>query len=171
MRTTNTTFQPRKATALALTLVLAGAVACTKKAPTETAPPEAPATADAHAGHDHAAATTSGVEPRVAFLEPADGATVGQKFKVRMNVEGYEIGPLGDLTKGKGHHHIVVNGSWIKDGEIVPTDEKLIHFGKGQTETELELKPGKYSLTLQFADGAHRSYGEQLSQTINVTVQ
>ncbi len=153
MKATNSIYPSRTVAALALTLACMGTAACTKKAPPD------------------ATAATGATEPQVSFLEPADGATVGQKFKVRMNVEGFEIGPLGDLTQGKGHHHIVVNGTWIKDGEVVPTDEKHIHFGKGQTETELELKPGKYSLTLQFADGAHRSYGEKLSQTINVTVQ
>lgn len=168
MRTTHTIRRQTTTTTLALSLLLTGLVACTKKTQKETAP-----AAGLHAEHEHTATGISdaAAAARVAFLEPADGATVGRKFKVRMDVEGYEIGPLGDLTKGKGHHHIVVNGTWIKDGEVVPTDEKHIHFGKGQTETELELKPGKYSLTLQFADGAHRSYGKSLSQTISVTVQ
>ncbi|MDZ4083211.1 MAG: DUF4399 domain-containing protein [Bdellovibrionales bacterium] len=109
--------------------------------------------------------------PKVEFLEPVNGATVAEKFKVRMNVIGYKIAPLGELEKGKGHHHIVINGGPVEEGKVVPTDEKHIHFGKGQTETELTLPPGKHKLTLQFADGAHRSYGEKLSQTIEVTVQ
>ncbi|MBP6707250.1 MAG: DUF4399 domain-containing protein, partial [Achromobacter sp.] len=40
-----------------------------------------------------------------------------------------------------------------------------------QTETELKLAPGKHTLTMQFADGAHRSYGPDLSSTISVTVK
>lgn len=109
--------------------------------------------------------------PKVEFLEPVNGATVSEKFKVRMNVVGYKIAPLGELEKGKGHHHIVINGGPVEEGKVVPTDDKHIHFGKGQTETELTLPPGKHKLTLQFADGAHRSYGEKLSQTIEVTVE
>jgi hypothetical protein len=107
---------------------------------------------------------------RVEFLEPKNGATVARKFKVRMNVIGYRIAPLGEIEKGKGHHHIVINGGPVEEGKVVPTDEKHIHFGKGQIETELTLPPGKHTLTLQFADGAHRSYGRNLSQTIEVTV-
>lgn len=107
---------------------------------------------------------------RVKFLEPINGAKVSPKFKVKMNVEGYTIGPLGDLTKGKGHHHIIVDGASIPEGQVVPTDNTHIHFGKGQTEAELELAPGKHKLTLQFADGAHRSYGPAMSETIEVEV-
>jgi len=32
------------------------------------------------------------------------------------------------------------------------------------------LPPGDYKLTLQFADGLHRSYGKDLSSTINIKV-
>jgi hypothetical protein len=110
------------------------------------------------------------VTSRVEFLEPANGATVSPKFKVRMNVVGYKIAPLGELEKGKGHHHIVINGGPVDEGKVVPTDAQHIHFGKGQTETELTLPPGKHKLTLQFADGAHRSYGPALSQTIEINV-
>jgi hypothetical protein len=46
-----------------------------------------------------------------------------------------------------------------------------LHFGKGQKEIELNLTSGIYKLTLQFADGYHRSYGEELSKTIQIEVQ
>jgi hypothetical protein len=40
-----------------------------------------------------------------------------------------------------------------------------------QTETDVTLTPGKHTLTLQFADFAHKSYGEKWSQTIEVEVK
>jgi hypothetical protein len=110
------------------------------------------------------------VTARVEFLEPTNGSVVPEVFKVRMNVVGYKIAPLGEMEKGKGHHHLVINGGPVEEGKVVPTDAQHIHFGKGQTETELTLKPGKHTLTLQFGDGAHRSYGPALSQTIEITV-
>ena len=113
------------------------------------------------------APATNGVK----IIEPANGAKVTSKFKVKMEVEGYTIGPVGDLAKGKGHHHLIVDGGPLAEGTVVPTDKTHIHFGKGQTETELELPPGKHKLTLQFADGAHRSYGPAMSETIEVTVK
>ena len=54
---------------------------------------------------------------------------------------------------------------------MVPADATHLHFGKGQTETMLKLTPGKHTLTLQFADGAHQSYGPDLSSTITVEVK
>jgi hypothetical protein len=50
-------------------------------------------------------------------------------------------------------------------------DSVHIHFGRGQTEKELSLPAGKHKLTLQFADGLHRSYGSKLASTITVTVK
>jgi len=53
----------------------------------------------------------------------------------------------------------------------VPTDENNIHFGKGQTEADIEMEAGEHTLTMQFADGLHQSYGEQMSVTITVIVE
>ena len=53
----------------------------------------------------------------------------------------------------------------------MPQNETNIHFGAGETETQLDLEPGEYTLTMQFADGFHQSYGEQMSTTIKVTVE
>jgi len=53
----------------------------------------------------------------------------------------------------------------------VPKDATHLHFGKAQSSTEVTLAPGKHVLTLQFADGIHRSYGSQLATTITVTVK
>lgn len=107
----------------------------------------------------------------VKFVEPTNGAKVARKFKVKMGLDGYTIAPVGDLAKGKGHHHLIVDSGPVAEGTVVPADKTHLHFGKGQTETEVELTPGKHKLTLQFADGAHRSYGPAMSETIEVTVQ
>lgn len=115
--------------------------------------------------------TPAPAEKRVFFVEPADGATVGTKFKVKFGVAGMEVKPAGDETPNSGHHHVLVNLDSITAGETIPFTEKHIHFGKGQTEAELTLTPGRYKLTMQFADKNHGSYGKAMSQTITVTVQ
>lgn len=107
----------------------------------------------------------------VSFAEPADGATVSSPFKVKFAVSGMDVKPAGDMTDKTGHHHLIINGDSLKAGESIPFDEKHMHFGKGQTETELKLPPGQYKLTMQFANGAHQSYGAPLSKTIHVTVK
>ena len=163
--------------------------ACGGNAPTgePTAPPEVaiiesqkeapkPETAgqhDGHGDHDHAAAVDPGAIPEganVSFVEPQAGATVTSPVKVVMNVTGMTVQPAGDIVEGTGHHHIVIDADPVPKGTAVASDEKHLHFGKGQTETELTLTPGTHTLQLQFANGAHISYGEQLSTSIQITV-
>jgi hypothetical protein len=110
-------------------------------------------------------------DAKVFFESPKNGATVSKKFKVKFGLKGMLVHPAGELKEGTGHHHLIINGGPIDKDQVIPTDEKHIHFGKAQTETEVELAPGKYTLTLQFADGAHRSYGKDLSASISVTVK
>jgi hypothetical protein len=107
----------------------------------------------------------------VYFANLEDGAEVGTTFTVEMGVKGMEVEPAGEVMKGKGHHHIVIDGSFISTGTTVPANATNIHYGKGQTETELNLSPGKHTLTLQFANGLHQSYGEAWSKTITVNVK
>jgi hypothetical protein len=107
----------------------------------------------------------------VSFLEPADGATVTSPFKVKFAVKGMEVRPAGDMASNTGHHHLLINADNVKAGDVVPTDEKHLHFGKGQTEAEVKLPPGNYVLTMQFANGAHQSYGTPLAKSIKVTVK
>lgn len=148
-----------------------------KEAPAKEAPADA---ANACAGHgDHAAdagapsgefkAAPEGA--KVMFVEPAEGATVKSPVKIVFGVEGMDVKPAADETPNSGHHHIIVNGGPIEAGTVVPKDDTHIHFGTGATETELELPPGEHTLTMQFADLAHRSYGPDLATTIKVTVE
>ncbi len=107
----------------------------------------------------------------VSFIEPQDGATVGKTFSVKFAVDGMEVKPAGELSAASGHHHLIVGGGPVAAGEVVPFDDHHIHFGKGQTEATVTLQPGTYRLTLQFANGAHQSYGEALSNSITVQVK
>ncbi|MYN28593.1 DUF4399 domain-containing protein [Duganella levis] len=107
----------------------------------------------------------------VSFVEPANGATVSSPFKVKFAVAGMDVKPAGDMTANTGHHHLLINAAPIKAGEVIPMDDKHIHFGKGQTETELTLPPGNYTLTMQFANGLHQAYGPGMNKEIKVTVK
>ncbi|MDO9102698.1 MAG: DUF4399 domain-containing protein [Candidatus Nitrotoga sp.] len=110
---------------------------------------------------------------RVYFVEPKDGAIVGNEVKVVMGVEGMEIKPAGAVVDNTGHHHLLIDvQQQLNAGEAVPVgNDQYRHFGKGQTETMIKLAPGTHTLTLQFANGAHVSYGEKMRSTINVTVK
>jgi hypothetical protein len=110
-------------------------------------------------------------DQRVFFVQPEDGAELTSPVVVEFGVEGMEVEPAGEMVKDKGHHHIIINGSFVPKTEVVPADEMHIHYGQGQLSDTLDLEPGEYKLTMQFADGYHQSYGEQMSATINVTVK
>ena len=109
-------------------------------------------------------------EQRVFFIEPKDGAEVTSPVKVVMGVEGMTIKPSGGVVAGTGHHHVLVNQGAMRGGKVIPTDKTHVHFGKGQTEASLELAPGDYTLTMQFADGLHRSFGKKMAHTVKIKV-
>ena len=106
----------------------------------------------------------------VDFIEPKNGATVPTTFKVKFAVEGLSVAPAGEIKPGTGHHHLLIDTADIEENAVIPMDDKHRHFGKGQTETEITLPPGKHTLTMQFADGAHRSYGAKFRKTIEIEI-
>lgn len=118
-----------------------------------------------------AGAISYAAEGRAFLIAPKDGATVSSPFTVSFGVEGKTVAPAGDQTPNSGHNHLIIDGSAIPAGQVIPADSTHLHFGKGQTETELTLPKGKHTLTTQFADLAHKSYGPAWSQTITITVQ
>jgi hypothetical protein len=114
---------------------------------------------------------------KISFVAPDAGATIEGRAEegtvevaLKMGADGIAVKPAGEIEVGSGHHHIIIDQPGVPRGQVVPKDASHVHFGKGQTETTLALAPGKHTLTLQFADGAHRSYGEALRASIEVTV-
>lgn len=111
--------------------------------------------------------------PRVWFIAPTDGATIELPYTMKFGVEGIDLVPAGERVddRGAGHHHVLINTS-VPAGTIIKSDETHLHYGNAQTEGELkDLKPGKYTLTLQYADAIHKSYGPSLAEKITVTVE
>ena len=134
------------------------------------------------AGHDAHAATTTPVEmpampevpasARVYFANLKDGQTVTSPLKVEMAVEAMHVDTANGMLKpASGHHHILVDIDSIPTGEVIKKDSVHIHFGNAQTSAEIKLPPGKHSLTLQFADALHRSYGSRLTNKVTVEVK
>ncbi len=109
---------------------------------------------------------------KIMFKNLKDGDQVKSPFKVQMGTENIKVDTAGPVVNGSGHHHLIIDGpDSLAAGTMVPKDSTHLHFGKGQTETELKLSPGKHKLTMQFADGLHRSYGGRLSATVTVDVK
>ncbi len=123
------------------------------------------------------AAPTPPTGARVFFVEPADSAEVkgpavdGKvSVTVKMGAENIAVAEAGKQVQGAGHHHLIVDGEFVAMGSVVAKDDTHLHYGKGQTEATVMLTPGEHVLTLQFADGAHISYGPTLSANIKVKV-
>lgn len=109
----------------------------------------------------------------VAFTEPEDGATVKSPFRVVFDVYGMTMSPAMQNAddKTRGHHHVLLNKEAMVAGIPIPKDATHLHYGDAQEEAELTLEPGEYVLTMQYADGNHRSYGRRMSAQITVTVE
>lgn len=127
--------------------------------------------------HDHSGDVAGPALPavpegaRIFFANLEDGAEITSPVYVEFGAEGIEVEPAGEVKEGYGHHHILINEAPTPLGEAVPANDTHIHYGGGQTGDTLNLPPGNHTLVLQFADGIHRSYGEPLSASINVTVK
>lgn len=95
--------------------------------------------------------------PHAFFKNVKDGDTVTSPVTVKFGISGMKIAPAGDMTAGTGHFHLLVDTALTEEQKRgpIPKDDQHLHFGKGQTETTLELKPGKHTLQIVMGDGAH----------------
>jgi len=109
----------------------------------------------------------------VYFIAPLNGATVHGPVTVRFGLKGMGIAPAGFKFDNTGHHHLLVDTDFseLKPDAPIPATDKVLHFGKGQTETTLTLTPGKHTLQLVFADYLHQPFNPPLySKKITITV-
>jgi|ERR1700742_1307271 hypothetical protein len=110
----------------------------------------------------------------VYFIAPHDGAKVHSPVTIQFGLKGMGIAPAGVKFDNTGHHHLLVDTdiSELKLDAPMPATDKIVHFGKGQTETSLTLTPGKHTLQLVFADYLHQSFDPPLhSKKITITVE
>lgn len=110
----------------------------------------------------------------VYFIAPQNGAKLHNPVTVKFGLKGMGIAPAGIKFDNTGHHHLLIDTdiSELKLDAPMPASDKIVHFGKGQTETSLTLSPGKHTLQLIFADYLHQSFDPPLhSNKITITVQ
>jgi len=110
----------------------------------------------------------------VYFITPHNGATLHGPVTVRFGLKGMGIAPAGVKFDNTGHHHLLIDTDFgdLKLDAPMPATDKMLHFGKGQTETTLTLTPGKHTLQIVFADYLHMSFDPPMhSKKITITVQ
>jgi hypothetical protein len=118
--------------------------------------------------------TAAAPNAEVYIISPQNGATVHGPVTVRFGLKGMGIAPAGVKFENTGHHHLIVDTEFseLKLAAPLPATDKVLHFGKGQTETTLTLTPGKHTLELVFADYLHMSFDPPLhSKKITITVE
>jgi hypothetical protein len=83
------------------------------------------------------------------------------------------INPAGTKKTNTGHHHLLINLEKLPDLKSpLPSNENLIHFGLGQTETEVRLKKGINTLQLVLGDHMHKPHEPPLiSKKIKIIVR
>jgi hypothetical protein len=108
----------------------------------------------------------------VYIISPKDGATVHGPVLVQFGLKGMGVAPAGVKFDNTGHHHLLVDTEAPADmGAPLPSTDKIVHFGKGQTETTLHLPPGKHTLQLLLADQNHVPHNPPvISKKITITV-
>ena len=103
---------------------------------------------------------------------PNDGETVKGRFKVWFGLRNFGVAPAGVRKENTGHHHLLVDTDLPPMDEPIPNNRNYIHFGKGQTETYLELPPGRHTLQLLMGDAEHIPHDPPiLSKKITITVR
>ena len=107
------------------------------------------------------------------IIAPKNGATVTSPVTVVFGLKGMGIAPAGLFKENTGHHHLLIDVEKLPPLDApMPNDKKHVHFGGGQTETTIELKPGKHTLQLLLGDLAHVPHDPPvMSEKITITVR
>jgi hypothetical protein len=117
--------------------------------------------------------TAAPANASVYLVSPANGATVkGPQVTVVFGLKGMGISPAGMKMDNTGHHHLLIDSELPADlSQPIPANDNNVHFGKGQTETTITLKPGKHTLQLLLGDHLHVPFNPVLaSEKITITV-
>ena len=98
-------------------------------------------------------------QPEAYFTNLKDGESRVSPFVLRFGLSMRGIVPAGKTAGRAGHHHLLINQPLPLDfKKPLPFTDQYIHFGKGQMETVINLKPGTYTLNLLLADQGHIPY-------------
>jgi len=100
------------------------------------------------------------------------GEQVTSPVRVRFGLSGMGVAPAGIEAANTGHHHLLIDVDSLPDlSQPLPATDHVKHFGKGQTEVQIELSPGQHTLQLVLGDYLHRPHSQPLmSKPITITV-
>lgn len=149
----------RRPTVLALTLAALLAV------PAAAQPAAEPSEAHEHdmppapAGPAAAPASQRLPAPHDAYVYigwPNDGEVIrSSRVKIWFGTRNFGVAPAGTDVPNTGHHHLLIDTALPPMDEAIPSDKRHLHFGRGQTETSIDLPQGTHTLQLLMGDANH----------------
>ena len=115
----------------------------------------------------------AGKDAKLYFIWPHDGARLKSPFWCRFGLRNMGVTHAGDDYANSGHHHLLIDvNEPLNPNEPIPSDKSHQHFGAGQTETQLDLAPGKHTLQLVLGDAKHYPFNPPVvSEKITIRVK
>ena len=112
-------------------------------------------------------------EKSVFFVTPSNNEILTNPIKIGFGATGVDIVPAGVDKPMSGHHHLLINVDKLPDMKSpIPADKNHLHFGAGQTETEINLPKGKHTLQLLLGNHLHIPHADPvMSEKIEITVK
>ncbi|ODV41083.1 ATPase [Cupriavidus sp. UYMMa02A] len=108
------------------------------------------------------AAATAGETPAppnaylyIGFPNNGQVLPAGKPFKVWFGLRNMGVAPKDVKFPKTGHHHLLIDVDLPPMDKEIPNDRNHLHFGAGETETMVELPPGKHTLQLLMGDDKH----------------
>lgn len=129
----------------------------------------------AQAAHAANAGGTPSAPNAMAYIGwPQDGSVVGagKPFRVWFGLRNMGVAPKGVAYPNTGHHHLLIDTDLPPLDREIPSDRNHLHFGAGETETMIELPPGRHTLQLLMGDDKHVPHDPPVySKKISITVK
>ena len=115
----------------------------------------------------------SNPDAEVFIISPLNKAIVSSPVEIIFGITNMTVAPAGIKKELSGHHHLVIDTDVLPNlSRPIPSNEKHLHFGKGQTRTFIDLKSGTHTLQLIFGDYVHIPHDKPLiSKKITITVE
>ena len=109
----------------------------------------------------------------VFIISPLDKEIVSSPVEIIFGITNMTVAPAGIKKELSGHHHLIIDTNVLPNlSKPIPSNEKHLHFGKGQTRTSIDLKSGTHTLQLIFGDYVHIPHDKPLiSKKITITVE
>ena len=106
------------------------------------------------------------------FINLKNGDTLANPVTVQFGLKGMGVAPAGIEKAATGHHHLLVDVAELDVNAGIPVSDNHRHFGAGQTEASVALKPGVHTLQLVLGDQNHIPHHPVLmSERITITVK